>query len=231
MMPSGNTLPANNAPVENDSIGQEVAASSSLESQAALQELVPVHQLETVSEQQDNTELPGNLDALVFDVPVRNWQRIITDYHSFPGSKRFPLTHLQCAAAIERVKRGTPVAITMRALGVSNARLTSMMNLATQCDETVETLRYKGWLDPTERDIFQRAFWNPYRLFMLDIAMCESIAALTDFDTFDREAKRNPDLLVAKMKAYYKDIFDKGADKNAGVNVQINLGGDWVKDI
>jgi len=163
----------------------------------------------------------------VFQLPDRNWDGLIDDYNS-SNKRKFQFTGVQCKAIIEYVKQGIPPQHIFETMGISNARYANLVNKAAELDEQLEIFAIKEQLTDEEQERFQEIMRNPFRVLISDIARASGVSKLADWELFNLKAAQQPDLLMAKMRARYKEFF---AEKDAGtgnVQVQINLGGDFV---
>lgn len=170
------------------------------------------------------------LAAEAFKLPTRNWNGIIESYNQ-SNKKRFYFTPLQCKLIVEHVKRGTPAESLFRSLGVSKQKFTFFRTKYNEIEERLAELQGKASISDEEFEEFHSIMRNPLRLLISDVERAEGISELKDWDRFNEMASKANDLQAMKMRAKFKEFFgDKPAD-SAGFNVQINLGGDWVKDI
>jgi hypothetical protein len=162
-----------------------------------------------------------------FELPQRNWQGIINSYNA-ANKRKFPFTPEKCKLIVEYVKQGHLPRLIFESLGISNTKFNNLVIKASELDEQLEILSVKEDLSEDEYNQFQELIRNPLRLLISDIARAEGVSKLHDWEMFNSKLYTQPDLLMAKMRARYKEFFN---DKEAGtgnVQVQINLGGDFV---
>lgn len=169
-----------------------------------------------------------SIDA--FKLPNRNWNLLIDSYNS-SHKRKFPFSPLQCKVIIEFVKKGVPPKYIFQTLGVNAQRYGHMVNTATDLDEKLEILATKAELSEDEYALLNDYLRHPLRVLMNDISRAEGVANLGDWETFNEMSVKQPEVLMAKMRAKFKDVFTE-KDMGAGsVNVQINLGGDWIQEL
>lgn len=165
-----------------------------------------------------------------FELPKRNWNLIIDSYNE-SATKKFPLTALQCKTLIEHATRGLPPRYLFQVIGFSVQRYTSLVTKFNDLETRLVELQSLPALTDEEYEEFQSIMRSPFRLLMADIDRAVGIASLADWERFNEMAFKGNDLIAMKMRALYKEFAGEKDTAQAGVNVQINLGGDWIKDI
>lgn len=165
-----------------------------------------------------------------FKLPSRNWEVLIDDFNKSSKSK-FPLTSLQCKVIVEYVKRNIPVEFLFKTLGINKQRYNTLVGKAREMEEALETLAIKPSLSDDEYDQFQMLMRNPLRILISDIERAEGLADLADWERFNDESMKNVDLMMAKMKSKFRERFSERQESQGSINVQINVGGDWVEDL
>lgn len=173
---------------------------------------------------------PSSLVLESLNIPNRNWNAIIADYNS-KNKKKFPFTALQCKIVVDFVKKGVPATEVFGVYGYSPIKYNNMRSSYLQYEEKFDELATKETLTDDEYDQFQSLLRHPTRLLMSDIARAEAVANCVDWEHFNEVARIQPDILMAKMKAKFKDVFSDKNDNNNSVNIQINVAGDWLDDI
>lgn len=166
----------------------------------------------------------------VFRLPARNWNLLIDSFNA-ATRRKFPLSALQCRIVVEYAKKGIPPQFIFKTLGISPARYSSMRSRYLEIEERLEALAGKESLSEEEFDEFQQILRHPLRVLMSDIERAEGAADLADWETFNEMASKVPEIQVTKMKAKFKEMFSDRQGDAGNVNVQINLGGDFIKDI
>lgn len=166
----------------------------------------------------------------VFRLPARNWNLLIDSFNA-ATRRKFPLSALQCRIVVEYAKKGIPPQFIFKTLGISAARYSSMRSRYLEIEERLEALAGKESLSEEEFDEFQQIMRHPLRVLMSDIERAEGAADLADWETFNEMASKVPEIQVTKMKAKFKEMFSDRQGDAGNVNVQINLGGDFIKDI
>ncbi len=186
---------------------------------------------ELVSEPRERKKREGEVESIVSDsvrLPTRNWNALISDYNA-ANKKKFPFSALDCKFIVEFVKKGQHPDIIFNSLGFSNTRFSNMVTNAFQYDERLEKLAGKENLTDEEYDEFNSLLRHPTRVLMSDIARASGICAMMDWELFNEESRRQPDLLMSKMRSKFRDKFsEKDASAN-GANIQINIAGDWLE--
>lgn len=165
-----------------------------------------------------------------FNVPNRNWGAVIDNYNA-THKRKFPLSAVQCKVIIEFVKKGTPPKFIFKTVGITPQRYGNLVNKAGELNERLEILATKELLNDGEYEEMQDIMRNPLRILMDDIARAEGISDLVDWERFNEQSERFPEIQLVKMKAKFKEIFGEKNTENGGLNVQINLGGDFIKDM
>lgn len=190
-------------------------------------------QQEIVAEPLERTRREGERDPLVlksFKLPVRNWELLIDDYNS-ANKRKFPFTALQCKVLIEYVKRGIPPKYLFKTIGISSQAFGNLTSKANELETKLNELGSKDSLSEEEFDTFNQLLRNPYRILLSDISRAEGLADLFDWESFNEMARVQPDVLMAKMRSKFKDVFSDKDQAAQGVNIQINLGGDWISEL
>lgn len=166
-----------------------------------------------------------------FQLPVRNWNLLIDSYNS-AHKRKFPFSSLQCKVIVEFVKKGIPPMYIFQTLGVSPQRFGNYKTKWIDLDERLEILASKEALTDDEYDELNEAMRNPMRILMSDIHRAEGVASLNEWEKFNMYAleKGQTDLLMAKMRAKFKEFQEKDGGAN-NLNVNINVGGDWVSEL
>lgn len=172
----------------------------------------------------------ASVSAEAFRLPTRNWNLIIDSYNA-SNKKRFYFTALQCRLIVEHVKRGTPAESILKSVGVSKQKYTFFKTRYGEIEDRLTELQNKPSLTDEEYDEYNVIMRNPLRLLLSDIERAEGVSELQDWDRFNEMASKANDLQAMKMRAKFKEYFGDKPSDNAGFNVQINLGGDWLKDI
>jgi hypothetical protein len=178
-----------------------------------------------------NVENSVELNAgLAFKLPTRNWNHLIDNYNA-TNKRKFQFTPLQCKFIIEYEKKGVPPKYMFKTLGVSAQRYGNFILKASELNDRLEILSSKESLTDSEYTELHSVMRNPLRLLMSDIVRAEGVADLFDWEQFNRMAASYPEVQLTKMKAKFKDMFaDKNSD-SGGISVNINLGGDFIKDM
>lgn len=190
-------------------------------------------QRELVVEPLPRKKREGEAESLVvqsFKVPERNWAAIIDDFNA-STKRKFPFSPLQCKVIIEYVKRGIPPKYIFKTLGYSPQAYGNLTGKASELESKLGELSSKDELDESEYEVFNKILRNPYRLLISDINRAEGLADLFDWEQFNEMARLQPDVLMAKMRSKFKEVFSDKDQNTQGVNIQINLGGDWISEL
>lgn len=180
---------------------------------------------------EEDTVDPGELAVLeTFRVPERNWSEIIGSYNAANKSK-FPLLPLHCKIIVEYVKKGLPAREIFKSIGYSYLRHGKIMQKYREMDDRFDALRSKHSLTDDEYEELQGLLRHPLRVLIGDIERAEGIANLKDWERFNEHAEKVPEIQLSKMRAKFKDVFSEKNQEANNFNVQINLGGDFIKDI
>jgi hypothetical protein len=164
----------------------------------------------------------------VFTIPVRDWETLIKLENERRTGKKFQLTPLQCGAIIDYVKKGIPPQYIFKTLGISYSYYS--IRYKELLDE-VDILRVKETLSDKENKRFSDILNNPMFILMSDMERAEGASAIEDFSLLNEKCANNPEILLTKMRAKYKDIFSEKKDDSGIVNVNIKLGGDFADAI
>lgn len=162
-----------------------------------------------------------------FKLPERSWNSIIDDYNKI-NKKKFPFTSEQCKLMIEYVKQGIPPEHIFKSIGISPTRYHNLIVKASELDDQLDFLASKEELSDEEYAEFHILIRNPLRVLISDIARAEGVSELADWELFNCKLPHQPDLLMAKMRAKYRKFFNDKEATGGSVQVQINLGGDFV---
>lgn len=166
-----------------------------------------------------------------FKLPTRNWTALIEDYNS-ANKRKFPLDALQCHVIVEYVKKGIPAEYIFQTIGISKQRYTNLISSSIDMENALEDLAVKPTLTDEEFEKFQGLMRNPLRVLMADINRAEGLASLADWEYFNKESTKNVDVMMAKMKAKFKDKFAEKDTAAGGTNVIINVGSDgWLDNL
>jgi hypothetical protein len=162
-----------------------------------------------------------------FKLPERSWNNVIDDYNS-ANKKKFPFTAEQCKLMIEYVKQGIPPEHIFKSIGVSPVRYHNLVVKASELTDQLDFLSSKEELTDEEYTTFHTLVRNPLRMLISDIARAEGVSELADWELFNSKTPYQPDLLMAKMRAKYRKFFNDKESTGGSVQVQINLGGDFI---
>lgn len=165
-----------------------------------------------------------------FKLPTRNWTALIDDYNK-ANKRKFIFNAVECNSIIEHVKRGIPAEFIFGTLGVTKPRFNNLINASMDMEGALEELAVKPKLTDEEFDKFQNLMRNPLRILMTDIDRAESLASLADWEYFNKESTKNVDVMMAKMKAKYKDKFSEKETNQGATNVVINVGGNFLDNL
>lgn len=172
---------------------------------------------------------PTILDS--FKLPTRNWEALVGDYNS-ANKRKFSITPIECNVIIEYVKRGIPAEYMFQTIGIYERRYKNLVNSAIDMENALEDLAVKPTLNEEEFEKFQALMRNPLRILMADINRAEGLASLADWEFFNKESTKNVDVMMAKMKAKYKEKFSEKETAGSGTNVVINIGSDgWHENL
>lgn len=164
-----------------------------------------------------------------FQIPKRPWEVLISSYNS-KNKRKFPFTALQCSAIIEWTKMGIYPKSIFKACG-KESMYGRWKTTALDMEERLEILNTKDTLSAEEFEEFQNIIRNPLRILMSDISRAEGLSELVLWNLFNEKAITQPELLMAAMKAKFKEVFsEKNADAS-NLNVQILVGGDWAEKL
>ena len=162
-----------------------------------------------------------------FKLPERNWNNMIDDYNGV-NKKKFPFTSEQCKLLLEYVKQGIPPEHIFKTLGMSPVRYHNLVTKASELDDRLDFLASKDELEDQEYNEFHQLVRHPLRVLISDIARAEGVSELADWELFNAKVPYQPDLLMAKMRAKYRKFFSEKEAAGGSVQVQINLGGDFI---
>lgn len=166
-----------------------------------------------------------------FNLPTRNWTALIDDFNS-SHKKKFPLDALQCKVIVEYVKKGIPPEYIFQTIGISKQRYNNLVNSSIDMENVLEDLAVKPTLNEEEFEKFQGLMRNPLRVLMADISRAEGLSSLADWEFFNKESTKNVDVMMAKMKAKFKDKFSEKDTAAGGTSVVINIGSDgWHENL
>jgi hypothetical protein len=165
-----------------------------------------------------------------FMIPDRNWNSLIENYN-LDSKRKFIFTPLQCKTIINYVKLSVPPRNVFKAMGVLSPKFNNLVQEASEYEEKFQELLEKEVLTDDERDLFQVLLKNPLRVLMEDVARAEGIAEVMDWEEFERNVKRYPEVQVMKMKARFKEFFNEKEGQGNTTAVQIVLGGDWISSL
>jgi hypothetical protein len=166
-----------------------------------------------------------------FKLPERNWTALIEDYNKV-NKRKFALDAVQCKALVEYAKKGMPVEFVFQTMGILKHRYANLVNSAMDMEGALEELAVKPKLSEEEFAKFQGLMRNPLRILMADINRAEGLASLADFEYFNKESMKNTDVMMAKMKAKYKDKFSEKDTSQGTASVVINIGSDgWLENL
>lgn len=165
-----------------------------------------------------------------FIIPERNWNGLIEDYNSI-NKKKFKFTPLQCKIIIQHVKQSIPPKRIFRAMGVSFARYEMMAQEAQEYEEKFQELLDREVLTEDETDLFHILLRNPLRILMEDVGRAEGISEIMDWEEFNKNVEKYPEVQLVKMKARFKDFFNEKESQGNTAAVQIILGGDFISNL
>jgi len=164
-----------------------------------------------------------------FDIPKRPWEVLIDTYNS-KNKRKFPFTPLQCSSIVEWTKQGAYPKSIFKAVG-KESMFTRWKTIALDMEERLEILNTKDVLTSEEFEEFQSITKHPLRILMNDIARAEGLSEMMDWSLFNEKATVQPELLMAKMRAKFKEVFSEKTSDASSLNVQINVGGNWAEDL
>lgn len=165
-----------------------------------------------------------------FILPHRNWNNIIDDYNS-ANKKKFSLTPLQCRTIIEMVKKSVPPRNIFKAMRISNAKFYTLALEAQETEERLQVLNAKETLTDEEFEEFQRLMRHPVRVLMMDVEQAEGISEVLDWEKFNDNVDKHPEVQFAKMKARFKDYFAEKTTDVPNQNVVVVLGGNFIDNL
>lgn len=166
----------------------------------------------------------------VFLVPKRNWNGLIEDYNR-SNKRKFMFTPLQCKTLVDYAKRSVPIVNVFVAMGVSKAKYNDMLTQAQECEEKLQELSVKETLTDEEYSFFHDMLRHPLRILLSDIERAEGISKVMDWEEFNKNVEKYPEVQLTKMKARFRDYFNEKETQTGGVNVTISLGGNFIEDI
>ena len=165
-----------------------------------------------------------------FLVPKRNWNALIEDYNA-NNKRKFPFTALECKTLVDYAKRSVPIINVFVAMGVSKLKYHNMVAQAQECEEKLQELSAKETLTDEEYNFFHDMLRHPLRILLSDIDRAEGISKVMDWEEFNKNVEKYPEVQLTKMKARFRDYFNEKETQTGGVNVTISLGGNFIEDI
>lgn len=165
-----------------------------------------------------------------FIIPERNWNGLIDSYNS-ANKKKFQFTPLECKKLVEYAKRSVPPLNIFEAMGTSPFKYKKLKAESDNMENALDELTDKPFLTEKETDCFHGLLRHPLRVLMSDIERAVGISKVMDWDAFEQNVKRYPEVQLAKMKARFKDFFNEKESQTATNVTQILVSGNWVSKI
>jgi hypothetical protein len=114
---------------------------------------------------------------------------------------------------------------------VSVQRYTSLITKFLDLESRLAELQSKASLSDEEYDEYNSIMRSPFRILMSDIDRAEGVSDLVDWERFNEMASKASDIQALKMRAKFKEFFAERDQTAGATNIQINLGGDFIKDL